>query len=89
MDVRLRTPELLKQRKLSAYRLAKDSGGRISMSVAYRLARPTGGEKAVAFDVLAALCDVLKVSPNELFSRDDEKPPPAARPAKPTRKGQG
>ena len=42
MLMRLRLPELLEQRGLSAYALAKQSKQRISMSTAYRLVKLRG-----------------------------------------------
>ncbi len=40
--LRLRLPELLEEREMTPYALAKASRGRISMSTAYRLARLKG-----------------------------------------------
>jgi transcriptional regulator with XRE-family HTH domain len=79
MDVRLRPlAPLLKARGLTAYQLAKRSGGRIAMSTAYRLTDDGVHEKRIDLDTLAALVDVLGVTRfDELFSRDDEAPPPA------------
>ena len=67
--MRLRLPELLKTNGLTAYALAKHSDGRISMSLAYRLAKRQGVFGSVQPQTLAALCDVLKVEPGELFER--------------------
>lgn len=67
--MRLRVGELLQERGLTAYQLAKQSGGRISMTVAYRLAR--GEWKALSETVLDALCDVFEIDdPGPLFARD-------------------
>lgn len=66
--MRLRTPELLAARQMTAYRLAQMSGGRISQSAAYRLA--SGQFTSVTAATLAALCDVLEVGPGELLTRD-------------------
>jgi hypothetical protein len=55
--MRLRVPELLAARQITAYQLANASDGRISMSAAYRLAN--GDVRAPSLDVLAALCDVF------------------------------
>ena len=67
--MRLRLPELLKTRHLTAYALAKHSDGRISMALAYRLAKGHGVFGSVRPQTLAALCDVLKVKPGDLFER--------------------
>jgi DNA-binding Xre family transcriptional regulator len=89
MEMRLRLPELLKASGVTPYRLAKASGDRISLSTVYRLMKRRGAVQFVEMETLDAICDVLGVPPSELLTRDDEKPPPAARPAKQTRKGQG
>jgi DNA-binding Xre family transcriptional regulator len=65
-SVRLRVPELLRVRALTAYRLATDSGGRISMSMAYRLSR-TGAFRCLSPEQLDALCELLDVEPGDLF----------------------
>jgi DNA-binding Xre family transcriptional regulator len=63
--VTLRVPYLMDKAGITAYRLAADSGGRISRRTAYRLSR---GEKAGLYpEEIAALCDVLDVQPGELF----------------------
>lgn len=67
--MRLRLPELLKTRRLTAYALAKHSGGRISIPLAYRLAKSHGMFGSVRPQTLAALCDVLEVEPGTLFER--------------------
>lgn len=67
--MRLRVPELLKEHGITAYELAKRSGGRISVSAAYRLA--DGDVRAPSLEVLNALCDVFGISdPGPLFARD-------------------
>ena len=65
--MRLRVRALLRERGVTAYRLAKDSKGRISVPSAYRLAR--GDFRLISADVMDALCDVLKVEPGVLFER--------------------
>jgi DNA-binding Xre family transcriptional regulator len=65
--MRLRLPELLTERGLTAYRLASDSGGRISLSTAYRAVRLKGRMANFDADMLAAMCDVLELGPGELF----------------------
>lgn len=65
--MRLRVPELLAEREMTAYRLHKLSGGRLSLSSASRLAR--GEWKCLSSDVMDVLCEVLDVEPGELFER--------------------
>lgn len=73
MLMRLRLPELLDERGLSAYALSKRSGGRISMSTAYRLAKLNGRVQNFDAEMLEALCDVLQVEPGQLMERDKPK----------------
>lgn len=73
MEMRLRIPELLDRAQLSPYALARQSGGRISMSTAYRLAKLKGKVQNFDADMLEALCDVLGVEPGELFEREPAK----------------
>lgn len=68
--LRLRLPELLEEREMTPYALAKASRGRISMSTAYRLARLRGRVETFDVGVLEALCDVLGVEPGELLERE-------------------
>ncbi len=70
MLMRLRIPELLIERRLTPYGLAKASGGRISLSAAYRLNRSRGRVQFFDADLLEALCDVLDVEPGELLERE-------------------
>jgi DNA-binding Xre family transcriptional regulator len=63
--------DILKRKGLTAYALAKDSGGKISLPTAYRLAR--GEWKCLSSEVMDALCDVLEVSPGELFERSPRR----------------
>jgi DNA-binding Xre family transcriptional regulator len=73
MMMRLRLPELLNERGMSAYALSKQSKGRISMSTAYRMARLSGRVQNFDAELLEALCDVLSVEPGELLERDSAK----------------
>lgn len=72
MDVRLRIPELFDEKGVNAYRVARDSGGRISMSTIYRIKRLRGRLGMYDPLIIEALCDVLRVTPNDLidFERD-------------------
>lgn len=69
MGLRLRLPELLDVRQMTPYALAKASKGRISLSTAYRIVRARGRVALFNAELLDALCDVLRVEPNELFER--------------------
>ena len=64
----LRIGDLLERRGLTAYQLAKLSNGRISKSTAYRLAN--GEVDRLSSTTVAALCDVLKCKPGDLFSAE-------------------
>jgi hypothetical protein len=70
--MRLRIPELLTERepKLSAYKLHKLSGGRISHSTASRLVRLRGRLQCFDSRICEVLCEVLKIEPAELFKRE-------------------
>jgi hypothetical protein len=65
--MRVCIPELLQARGLSAYMLAVRSNGRISESTAYRLVEMNGELQTFGADILAALLEVLDVTPNVLF----------------------
>ena len=68
MPVRLRLPELLVQHGLTAYELAKRSGGRLSLSAAYRLAATGGRFTSLPARHLEALAEVFGVEPGALFT---------------------
>ncbi len=68
--MRLRLPELLTERNMTAYGLHKASDGRISMSAAYRLMRAEGRVQFFDADLLEALCTALGVTPGDLFERE-------------------
>jgi DNA-binding Xre family transcriptional regulator len=84
MLMRLRLPELLTARGLTAYQVVQASEGRISTSTAYRVVRNRGRAKSFDAAFLEALCDVLDVGPGELLERDaDARPtPPSGKPAR-------
>ena len=69
MRVRIRLAELLAERATTPYLVAKASGGRIGVRTMYRLAERNGRLKSFDSDVVDALCDVLGVTPGELFER--------------------
>lgn len=64
----LRIGQLLEKRGLTAYQLAKLSEGRITRSTAYRLAN--GEVERVSSATVAALCEVLKCKPGDLFAEE-------------------
>ncbi len=71
MDMRLRLPELLSERSLTPYAVARDSGGRINESTLYRLVRAEGRVDLFSAELCQALCEVLKIGPAELFQLED------------------
>jgi DNA-binding Xre family transcriptional regulator len=73
MWMRLRLPELLSERRTTAYAVAKASDKRISMSTLYRLTKSAGRVAAFDASLCEALCDVLGVTPGELFETDAEE----------------
>ena len=89
--MRIRIPELLEEQRppWSAYKLAQQSGGRISLSAAYRLQKARGRVRFLDAELLEALCDVFNVrNLNELlereaFSEHREVPVPRAPVARP------
>ncbi len=70
MDMRLRFPELFTETGVNPYRLALDSGKRISLSTAYRLKREKGKLQTYKGDMLDAICDVMGLEPGDLWERD-------------------
>ena len=68
--MRIRLPELMQRRGLTAYAMSKQSAGRISLSTAYRLVEMEGSLETFGAEILEALCDVLQVEPGELLERD-------------------
>jgi len=73
MDMRLRFPELFTETGVNPYRLAMDSDKRISLSTAYRLKRERGKLQTYRSAMLDAICDVMDISPGELWERDTKR----------------
>lgn len=73
MLVRIRFSELLAEKGLTTYSVARDSGQRISLSTAYRLKKKNGRLESYGSDLLDALCDIFDVTPGELLERDAPK----------------
>ena len=69
VPTRLRLPDILEERGLTAYEVARRSHGRIDASALYRLVRQRGRVTRFSSELIDALCDVLGVSPGELMSR--------------------
>jgi hypothetical protein len=80
-SVRLRVPELFREYKTTAYRVAKASHGRIDERTLFRITKKRGRLDFIATDLLDALCDVLEqisrdrgetigVKPGELLQRE-------------------
>ena len=73
MTLRLRFPELLEERGLTAYGLAKMSKGRIKRSTAYRLCALEGRLESFNAEMLEALADTLQVEVPDLFERSGRR----------------
>jgi transcriptional regulator with XRE-family HTH domain len=74
MRVRLRIRELLAEHQLTYYAIAKQSGGRISMSTAYRLKESDGRLDTFSADMLEALCDIFGLDDTgPLLEREPKK----------------
>lgn len=90
--MRLRLPELFEQRDppTSAYAVVQAAAGRIHPDALYRLTRAKGRAKQLDLELAQALCDVLGVTPAELFESQPGDPPPhAPAPRKRARKAKG
>lgn len=68
--VRLRLRQILEQRSLTGYAVAKYTG--LSLNTIYRLTRPNGRFRLIQADTIERLCAALRITPKELF--DYEKP---------------
>ena len=73
MDVRIRLPEVLEEKGLTAYEVAKRSNGRIIPATLYRLIRGKGRVRLIDGELLEALCDQLEMEPGELLEREGKK----------------
>jgi DNA-binding Xre family transcriptional regulator len=73
MLVRVRVPELLEEKGITAYALSRRSEGRISLSTAYRLRDRNGQLDYFESKLLEALCDVLQCEPGELLEREGKR----------------
>ena len=68
--VRLRLRQVLKDRGLTPYALAKYAG--LSLNTIYRLTRPNRRFRLIRADTIERLCGALRVTPADLF--DYERP---------------
>lgn len=68
--MRLRFPELLDERELTAYQLVQMSQGRITLSTAYRATRLRGRLKLIDAGFAEEVCAALGIGPDELFELD-------------------
>jgi DNA-binding Xre family transcriptional regulator len=73
MAIRLRFPELLKERGLTGYALSVATGGKISMSTVYRWTRTRGRIQTINTDLLEALCKVMNASPGEVLELETKQ----------------
>lgn len=71
--MRLRLPELLRDRGITPYALSKLSKGEISLSTAYRLTRMRGRLQSFDNRLCEVLCEILKVDPSVLFEREPKR----------------
>jgi DNA-binding Xre family transcriptional regulator len=71
--MRLRLPELLEERGLTAHSAALHSRGRINRATLYRLVRSEGRVRLLDTELLEALCDLLDVGPGELLEREGRR----------------
>ena len=71
--MRLRLPELLEERGLTAHAVAVRSKGRINRATLYRIVRANGRVRLLDMDLLEELCAVLDVEPSELLERDKKR----------------
>lgn len=77
--MRMRLPELLEERKMTAYELSKRSEGRITLSTIYRLVRQQGRVRYIDAEVAQAICDVLEIPPARLFDHQNGRADSRAR----------
>jgi DNA-binding Xre family transcriptional regulator len=73
MEMRVRLPELMNKRGMTAYGLSVASNNRISMSTAYRLVKLRGELKTFDAEMLEALCDVFGIGPGEVLEREKRR----------------
>lgn len=71
--MRLRLPELLEQRGVTAHQLALASGGRISRTVLYRLVARRGKADHLPTKLLDELCRAFNVGPGDLLECEPRK----------------
>ncbi len=67
MPIRFRLAEILRARRLTPYRLAKDTG--LALSTVYRMAMGRRRPGVVNWSTLERICDYLDVAPGDLLER--------------------
>ena len=67
--IKVKVPELLKERGLNATDLMRKAN--IAYATAYRLSKGQG--TAISFDVLSSLCDFFEVPVEEILEYEAEK----------------
>ncbi len=72
--VRLRLPEILKERKMSVYALVRASEGRIAERTVWRLLKKGGAVRLIDAELLDALAETLNCELSELLVRIPDKP---------------
>jgi putative transcriptional regulator len=68
--VKIRLDELLTEKGITLYKLAKDAG--LSYGSLHKIRH--NQVSAVRLDALDAICEALQCEPGELFAREKEKP---------------
>lgn len=71
--MRLRIPEILDERGLSYYELAKRSNGRISESTAHRYVFNKGQMRYFDGKIIEAICDILDVEIEDVLELESRK----------------
>jgi DNA-binding Xre family transcriptional regulator len=69
MAIRLRVPELLRARRMTAYALAKAVDGTVSRSMVYRIAASGGEFRCLSPEQIDGLCRAFRCEPKDLFKR--------------------
>ena len=73
MEMRLRLPELLDEKGVTAYELAKRSNGRILQATLYRLVKQRGEVRLIDANLLEAIMEILDVDFDEVLERRPAK----------------
>jgi DNA-binding Xre family transcriptional regulator len=71
--VRLRLSDVLEEKGWTAWRLAKETGGALTVRGAYRLADPEHQHRRLDLGTLSVLCRALGMTPGELLEYVPDK----------------